>query len=271
MSQPETAFTSETHPAELRQMFGRNLRRLCVPYRSVSDLCRQLGINRTQFNRYLSGESFPRPDVLHLICKFFDVDARILLEPLEALDTRPGVLNHPFLAGNIGSGMQTLTEEAFPSGFYRFSRKSFVESDLVVVGLVFVFRDNQYTFLRGYEPRAAMSSHGLPTNGPVREYRGYVSPQEDGISINVSHRHNMAATFGFLGRVAAFQNKFWLGYSARPTRETLRGRRVARMVYEHLDLPLQEIVSLARNTGYVDPDALPNFHKRHLMLDTPFT
>ena len=50
--------------AELRAMFGRNLRLLCRPYVSVSALCRELGIIRTQFNRYLSGESFPRLDIL---------------------------------------------------------------------------------------------------------------------------------------------------------------------------------------------------------------
>ncbi len=271
MPQPETVLASETHPAELRQMFGRNLRSLCAPYRSVSDLCRKLGINRTQFNRYLSGESFPRPDVLHLICRFFDVDARILLEPLESLDTRPGVLNHPFLADNVGSGMQTLTEEAFPSGFYRFSRKSFVENNLIIVGLVYIFRDGPYTFLRGYEPRQAMSTHGLPTNGPLREFRGYVSAQEDGVSINVAHRYNMAASFNYLGRVAAFNNGFWAGYAARPTRETLHGRVVARMVYEHLDAPLHDIITIARQTGYVKPEDLPEFHLRQLMLDTPLT
>ena len=65
-------------PAELRSMLGANLRRLTRGAVSISALCRDLGINRTQFNRYLAGESFPRPDVLHRICSFFDVDARIL-------------------------------------------------------------------------------------------------------------------------------------------------------------------------------------------------
>lgn len=72
-------------PAELRAMFGRNLRLLCQPYASVSALCRELGINRTQFNRYLSGESFPRPDILQRICAYFKVDARFLLQPLHEL------------------------------------------------------------------------------------------------------------------------------------------------------------------------------------------
>ena len=70
-------------PAELRSMFGENLRILANDYPSISELSRQLGINRTQFNRYLSGESFPRPDVLWKICDFFEVDARVLLEPVQ--------------------------------------------------------------------------------------------------------------------------------------------------------------------------------------------
>ncbi|MEM6371330.1 MAG: XRE family transcriptional regulator, partial [Pseudomonadota bacterium] len=45
-------------PSELRSMFGANLRDLSQSYPSISELSRQLGINRTQFNRYLAGESF---------------------------------------------------------------------------------------------------------------------------------------------------------------------------------------------------------------------
>jgi len=79
---------ADTHrsPAELRNMFGANLRILARSFPSISELSRQLGINRTQFNRYLSGESFPRPDVLARMCKFFGVDARVLLEPVESPD-----------------------------------------------------------------------------------------------------------------------------------------------------------------------------------------
>ena len=68
-------------------MFGANLRQLARDSASISALCRDLQINRTQFNRYLAGESFPRPDVLHRICSFFGVDARILLEPVSDIHT----------------------------------------------------------------------------------------------------------------------------------------------------------------------------------------
>ena len=132
-------------PAELRGIFGANLRQLALKFPSVAGLCRQLGINRTQFNRYLSGESFPRPDVLHRICVFFDVDARILLEPVaDILPATTDLFSHPDIAGFLGNGSVNVEEEEFPSGFFRFSRPSFVDDTLFVVGLVFVFRKDGF-------------------------------------------------------------------------------------------------------------------------------
>ncbi|MFZ0097045.1 MAG: hypothetical protein WAK98_01060, partial [Gemmobacter sp.] len=49
-------------PTEVRAVFGQNLRKLCDGGPPITVLCQQIGINRTQFNRYLSGEAFPRPD-----------------------------------------------------------------------------------------------------------------------------------------------------------------------------------------------------------------
>lgn len=66
-----------------RKIFSDNLRKLCKDQPSVSHVCREIGINRTQFNRYLSAESWPRPDVLARICNYFDVDANILLVPIK--------------------------------------------------------------------------------------------------------------------------------------------------------------------------------------------
>lgn len=104
-------------PAELRNMFGENLRQLSSTYASVSDLARQLGINRTQFNRYLSGESFPRPDVLARMCSFFKVDARVLLEPVDKIGRGEDPISNSFLREFFGTGASNVSEDAFPSGF----------------------------------------------------------------------------------------------------------------------------------------------------------
>ena len=261
----------ETDPAELRSIFGQNLRRLSAGFPSVAGLCRDLGINRTQFNRYLSGESFPRPDVLHRICRFFDVDARILLERVETL--RPAsfdLLNHPALEGFFGDAPVTVPETDFPDGFYRFVRRSFIDDDQFVLGLVRIFRDSGYTFLRGFEPRDAMRGQGLSLRPSDREFRGLVLRQEEGVMALVTHREAMACSFNFLTPETSFQSNLWEGYASRTVREKVTGRRATRMVYEHLGRNTSMILQTARNAGLIRLDEVPPFHARLLRLDQPF-
>lgn len=252
-------------------MFGANLRILADRYPSVSQLCRELGINRTQFNRYLSGESFPRPDVLHRICSFFGVDARILLEPINTLTTDRGVLNHPLIADYVGTGMADIPQDVFPDGFYQFSRLSFTESDLIIRGLVYVFRQDKHTFIRGYEAKEGMRQQSLPTDPGTREFRGVVLPQEDGVGALVSHKRTMATSFNYLSRVSSFQNHYWIGYATRTVRETQTGCRAARLVYEHLGKDTGAVLHAARSAGFCAPDGLDPYHRKLLHLDRPFS
>ncbi|MBD9656843.1 MULTISPECIES: helix-turn-helix transcriptional regulator [unclassified Pseudomonas] len=53
---------------------GENLRLLCSHYRSIAEVCRKVGINRAQFNKYLSGESQPTAYNLKRIGDFFGVE-----------------------------------------------------------------------------------------------------------------------------------------------------------------------------------------------------
>ena len=70
----------------IRDIFAKNLRQLILLKcdNNVSKACREMGLNRTQFNRYRSAESWPRPDTLKVIVEYFDVDANILLYELDA-------------------------------------------------------------------------------------------------------------------------------------------------------------------------------------------
>ncbi len=54
--------------------FAENLRLLCSHYASVAEVCRRIGINRQQFNKYLSGASSPSLHTLRRICDFFGVE-----------------------------------------------------------------------------------------------------------------------------------------------------------------------------------------------------
>lgn len=257
-------------PAELRSMFGSNLRSLAKDYPSISELSRQLGINRTQFNRYLSGESFPRPDVLARICFFFEIDARVLLEPVDNIKTVDDPISSDFLTNFLGTGTRNLSEEVFPSGFYKFSRRSFLEADKFVVGLVYVKRETSNTYIRGYEAKAAMEVQGIPQGHQTREFRGVVLQQEEGIAALISRRNSMTSSFNYLHRVASFENNFWVGYVTRTVRESTAGDRATRLVYEHLGHSLSKAREAASHAGYCDITDLNAFHKRLLQPKDPF-
>lgn len=257
-------------PTELRDMFGTNLRHLAQNYPSISELSRQLGINRTQFNRYMSGESFPRPDVLDRICNFFDVDARILLEPVEAIGHQGQILNSPFLRDFLGHGIRQLNEAVFPSGFYRFTRRSFVNSDKFIIGLAYVFRSGETaTYIKGYEAREAMRYQGLSDSAATREFRGVLTCHEDGIAFVISRRYAMTYSFNYLARIGSLENNYWLGYVARTVRDG-SGERVTRMVYEHLGHDMGRALATARCAGFTSEDGLLPFHRHLLRPDTPF-
>ena len=61
-----------------------NLRLLCSYGKSVSDVCRQAGFNRQQFNKYLNGHAAPSLTTLRRICDFFGVDDHEILLPHDA-------------------------------------------------------------------------------------------------------------------------------------------------------------------------------------------
>lgn len=257
-------------PSELRNMFGANLRTLAQAYPSISELSRQLRINRTQFNRYLSGESFPRPDVLARICEFFEVDARVLLEPVGEFGKDSGPTSSTYLRDYLGASVQDVPQEELPNGLYRFSRRSFVNSDLYVTGLVLVAREGQHTYVRGFEAKSAMAMQGMPTNIKGREFRGFVMKIEDGVAITVSRIQGLTASFNYLSRVLTIESNFWVGYTSRTAREDPESDRVTRLVYEYLGKDTSTVMAAARQAGMCKLDDLHPFHQRLLKSDAPF-
>ena len=77
--------------------FKDNLRLLCSYYKSIFEVCRRLGINRPQFNRYLSGINHPASNKMRRFYEFFGVEYyEILLlhqQVLQLVQMRPK--SHP--------------------------------------------------------------------------------------------------------------------------------------------------------------------------------
>ncbi len=53
--------------------FSQNLRSICADYGSIAQVCREIGINRQQFNRYLNGGGMPSAHNLRRIARHFDL------------------------------------------------------------------------------------------------------------------------------------------------------------------------------------------------------
>jgi len=58
-----------------------NLRLLCSYHLSIAEVCRKLGVNRSQFNRYLNGQTLPSLRLMRKMCDFFGVEEAELLMP----------------------------------------------------------------------------------------------------------------------------------------------------------------------------------------------
>ncbi|WP_372839473.1 helix-turn-helix domain-containing protein, partial [Phaeovulum sp.] len=178
------ATTLPANPA-LRDVFGQNLRILAKGEDSISATCRALGINRTQFNRYLTGSAFPRPDVLHRICTHFGVDARILLEPL-ALEKEPRMTDE--LARVLHSMVDApldfrVDQTLLPSGIYRIWRRSFLSPDRAMVSISRVYRDGLVTRMKSYEPYLTSPGQIEMSCPPRLPCHGLFLRAEDGVML----------------------------------------------------------------------------------------
>lgn len=61
--------------------FVENLKLLCTHYSSIAEVCRKIGINRTQFNKYLNAQVHPSKSNIRIICDFFGVEEFEIMMP----------------------------------------------------------------------------------------------------------------------------------------------------------------------------------------------
>jgi len=68
---------------KMQQTLSANLRHACSHLGSIAAVCRALGLNRTQFNRYLNASARPSAHILNRLCDHFGVEADELYAPPE--------------------------------------------------------------------------------------------------------------------------------------------------------------------------------------------
>lgn len=70
--------SDNAYPEQGPENFPENLRMLCEQVGTISEMCRKVGINRQQFNKYLAGTHAPSRNNLRAIASFFGLSADVL-------------------------------------------------------------------------------------------------------------------------------------------------------------------------------------------------
>lgn len=196
--------------------FSTNLALLCSYKTSIADICRKIGINRQQFNKYLSGRTRPSRSNMRRICDFFGVsEAEMVmdthqLEQIIVLRRQPdrfqsevGVMDH--LAA-IQRHSQVLDKYLgyYYRYFFSFGNKGLVTRSLAVIHA----RGPQYFWknieiLRDVDTRKIMGInkyqgivHNLADRIYITEYETLEKRSITQAILYPSHQHRLTRLVG---------------------------------------------------------------------------
>ena len=228
--------SSNCETPDVSEIFACNLRDLVADAASISAVCRALDINRTQFNRYLSGEAHPRPEVLRRICDHFHCDARILLTPLAEI-RRDQAAGWPFApAPNPYQTLRTEFDHArMPDGLYQIILPNMVEPGTLVVEMLRLFTTR--SGVKGMQwgvHKPYVESIGASTRWYDRKFTGFVQQHVDGVSLlatNPLSRLPMLCfvTYGFRGMPTIYTGFAAMTQAAGPLQRQFQPLMIRRL------------------------------------------
>ena len=130
---------------------SKNLREFCLQRGSILKVCREIGINRQQFNRYLNGETIPRKEMIQKICDYFEISAFQLFCPPDSdyLFAVKGdnIAARPEFSEFINS-IEKVDEKRLPAGMYYAYTITSKDSSRIVRSLTIVKHQHNYTHFR---------------------------------------------------------------------------------------------------------------------------
>ncbi len=258
-------------PADVSDVFARNMQALIADAPSISAVCRALDINRTQFNRYLSGEAHPRPEVLAKICAHFDRDARILLEPLEVID-RDSERAPPALgdADPFNRIMTPFDHARMPDGLYQFVMPNMIDPEVVHIDLIRLFTlPSGVKGIHWSIPKFFAEITNQPTTWHARKMTGFVYQHVDGVSFlmaNPISRQIMMVftTPGFRGAPTVYT-----GFAAMTQTLGPMKSQATPLIMTKLPHSFRAAIALRRRQNKMDRAALSEAQRHYLDGWTP--
>ncbi|MFK7939160.1 MAG: helix-turn-helix domain-containing protein [Roseovarius sp.] len=135
--------------------FAQNLRSICADYGSIAQVCREIGINRQQFNRYLNGGGLPSAHNMRRIARHFDLTEADLLSDHEEF-TRRHILNRKRVAGGpvdlmIGPFRDQTQLLRRYLGFYHSHFQTPTWEGMILRSLIWLYEKDGYVMSRSVE------------------------------------------------------------------------------------------------------------------------
>ncbi|MGE8358658.1 helix-turn-helix domain-containing protein [Pseudomonas sp.] len=240
---------------------GANLKLLCSHYRSIAEVCRKLGLNRAQFNRYLAGQSRPTAHNLKRICDFFGVEPHELALPGEQFARLVGVRGNDKASSASGDPLSTLFEPLREQsgdlsrycGYYFEYANCMSVPGTILLSLVHV-REENGTFLFERQERQVTSGGGHAEESARCRYLGAAFQLQDRLflidyeSLTVNEMSQTILIPSFKSRITRL-NGLKTGVSSGDRRTPA----CTRVVWEYLGTEINRI-STYRQVMLYQPD-----------------
>jgi len=261
-------------------VFGRNLRHLSRANGSQMKAAEALGVSRVQFQRYLRGESFPKPSLLKRICDQFEVDARILTEELDdglRENMRRG-RTVPAHSGSVAVWAEALSSilpdfeclagpHGLGQGIYSVWRRSSLRPAVCYRGLIQVMESHRVKVIKGYEPRSLYPDGHTPHQ---RRYRGIaLRLPSNGYALLVFHPGPVAAVSMAYVMHSVISNvaQDWVGFVSLARPEMQRTSRSTRLLMRKETSSPADPVRLAHAPVFYRQEELPQSVRERLEID----
>ncbi len=99
----------------VRGNLAENLRRLCLARGSINSACRDMGLNRQQFERYLTMQSTPSLTTLKTLCRYFNVEEQELFADPPRIDLKTGNKSSARMLASCKETLEPLFDLPAPS------------------------------------------------------------------------------------------------------------------------------------------------------------
>jgi len=157
--------------------FADNLRALCTRHGSIAAVCAAIGMNRQQFNKYLSGSTLPNAPALERICSFFGV-------PPDSLFQAPQAGGSAVLPEAAAAALERMRASTLRPGCYHFYTPWPREPQKCVRSALFIYRKDGLTLF----------SRFTKFRQPGLRQRYFLSGRHDGVVLESDKARYLLAT-----------------------------------------------------------------------------